>query len=143
MKPGKPIAFGTLKRDDNLRLPHLGLPGNPVSSMITFEIFARPAIHKMLGKPLCSRRYIDAIIEDSIKNMDGRRIYARVMLRRQDGQYFAKLTGSQGSGILTSMIRADGLAIVPETVVEVEPGATIQVMVLDSDDFYSIETTYR
>lgn len=138
MKPGKPIAFGTFRRDGMLALPHLGLPGNPVSSMITFEIFARPAIRKMMGIPCSSRRYIDAVIEDTIKNRDERRIFARVMLDTRDGQYFAKLTGSQGSGILTSMSRADGLAVIPENVPEVKPGDNVQVMVLNWDEFPSI-----
>lgn len=137
MKPGKPIAFGTLRCGSDVKLPHLGLPGNPVSSMITFEIFVRPAIQKMLGRSCYSRRYIDAVIEDSIKNKDGRRIFARVKLNERDGKYFAKLTGSQGSGILTSMSQADGLAVVPETTTAVNPGANIKVMVLDWDNFSS------
>jgi molybdopterin molybdotransferase len=143
MKPGKPIAFGALKCSNDVKLPHLGLPGNPVSSMITFEIFARPAIQKMLGRSCYSRRYVDAVIEDSIKNKDGRRIFARVILNERDGKYFAKLTGSQGSGILTSMSQADGLAVVPETVLAVDPGATIKVMVLDWDNFSSVKTARK
>jgi len=135
MKPGKPIAFGTLRCNRDMKLLHLGLPGNPVSSMITFEIFARPAIRKMLGKPCYSRKYVDAIIEDTVKNNDGRRIFSRVTLKERDGKYIAKLTGSQGSGILTSMSRADGLAIIPETVRVVEPGTTVKVIVLNGDDF--------
>jgi molybdopterin molybdotransferase len=131
MKPGKPIAFGTFKRESGSRVPHLGLPGNPVSSMITFEIFARPAIYKMMGRSNFSRRYITAVMTDSIKNADGRRVFARVSLERKEGQYFARLTGSQGSGILSSMLDADGLAVIPETVVGVKPGSLVEVMMLD------------
>lgn len=131
MKPGKPIAFGTFKRESGEIVPHLGLPGNPVSSMVTFEVFARPAIHKMMGMVDFSGRYITAVMEDSIKNADGRRVFARVVVNRKEDQYFAKLTGSQGSGILTSMLEADGLAVIPETVVGVEPGDLVEVMMLD------------
>jgi molybdopterin molybdotransferase len=134
MKPGKPLAFGTFKRADGKRMPHLGLPGNPVSSMITFEIFARPAILKMMGKRNLARPKLKAVLEDQIKNEDGRRIFARVTVSRRDGKYFASLTGPQGSGILTSMARANGLAIIPETKKEVKPGAAVEVMILDCDE---------
>ncbi len=131
MKPGKPLAFGTFQRDNGKRVPHLGLPGNPVSSMITFEVFARPAIAKMMGKRHLAKPSIFAIMEDSIQNSDGRRIFARVMVSKREGKYFASLTGTQGSGVLTSMAKADGLAIIPETTSEVRPGTTVEVMLLD------------
>jgi molybdopterin molybdotransferase len=133
MKPGKPLAFGTFKRNSGKRVPHLGLPGNPVSSMITFEVFARPAILKMMGKRNLTRPTITAIMEDSIENNDGRRIFARVLISSREGSYFASLTGPQGSGILTSMAKASGLAIIPETTKEVKPGTTVEVMMLDWD----------
>jgi len=133
MKPGKPLAFGTFKRNGGKRVPHLGLPGNPVSSMITFEVFARPAILKMMGKRNLTRPTITAIMEDSIENNDGRRIFARVLIGSREGSYFASLTGPQGSGILTSMAKASGLAIIPETTNEVKPGTTVEVMMLDWD----------
>jgi molybdopterin molybdotransferase len=131
MKPGKPLAFGTFKRNDGKEIPHLGLPGNPVSSMITFEVFARPAIFKMMGRNDWARQNITAIMEDSLQNNDGRRIFARVVVSKRDGQYFAHVTGPQGSGILTSMARANGLAIVPENTAEVKPGDSVEVMMLD------------
>jgi molybdopterin molybdotransferase len=133
MKPGKPLAFGTFKRNSGRRVPHLGLPGNPVSSMITFEVFARPVILKMMGKRNLTRPTIAAIMEDSIENNDGRRIFARVLVGSREGRYFASLTGPQGSGVLTSMAKASGLAIIPETVKEVKPGTTVEVMMLDWD----------
>jgi len=133
MKPGKPLAFGTFKRNSGKRVPHLGLPGNPVSSMITFEVFARPAILKMMGKRNLTRPTITATMEDLIENNDGRRIFARVLISSREGSYFASLTGPQGSGILTSMAKASGLAIIPETTKEVKPGTTVEVMMLDWD----------
>jgi molybdopterin molybdotransferase len=133
MKPGKPLAFGSFKRDDGKRVPHLGLPGNPVSSMVTFQVFARPAIFKMMGKGEPPKLTIKAVMEDPVKNADGRRIFTRVVLSKKEGKYFARLTGQQGSGILTSMIKANALAIIPETTAEVKAGTDIEVIVLDWD----------
>ncbi len=128
IKPGKPLAFGTFKRSDGKKIPHLGLPGNPVSSMITFEVFARPAILKMMGKACMDKHRIIAVMEEPLKNKDGRRIFARVSISERDGKYFARLTGPQGSGILTSMTKADGLAIIPEDIKEVRPGDAVEVI---------------
>ncbi|MCX6009329.1 MAG: molybdopterin molybdotransferase MoeA [Chloroflexi bacterium] len=134
MKPGKPLAFGMFKRDDGKKIPHLGLPGNPVSSMITFEVFARPAILRMMGRSNLAGPNITAIMEDPVENNDGRRIFARVVVSRRDGKYFARLTGPQGSGILTSMAKANGLAVIPESTKEVKPGGTVEVMMFDWDE---------
>jgi len=134
MKPGKPLAFGMFKRGDGKKVPHLGLPGNPVSSMITCEVFARPAIFKMMGRNNLAKPNITAVMEDSVKNRDGRRIFARVIVSRRDGKYFARLTGHQGSGILTSMTKANGLAVIPEGTKEVKPGAVVEVMAFDWDE---------
>lgn len=129
MKPGKPLAFGRIKG-----IPHLGFPGNPVSSMITFELFARPAILKMMGKKNLAKPTIDAVIKDSVVNSDGRRIFARALVEKRDGQYFAALTGPQGSGILTSMTSAKGLVIIPEDKPNVAAGEMVKVMMLDWDE---------
>ncbi|HEX7364014.1 MAG TPA: gephyrin-like molybdotransferase Glp [Dehalococcoidia bacterium] len=131
MKPGKPLAFGMLKCKNGKTIPHLGLPGNPVSSMITFEIFARPAILKMMGRSDSAKSNIEAVMEDPVTNKDGRRIFTRVVVTRRNGKYFAHTTGPQGSGILTSMTKANGLAIVPENIVEVQTGDTVEVMMLE------------
>ena len=135
MKPGKPLAFGTIKGIDKTgvarNIPHLGFPGNPVSSMVTFELFARPAILKMMGKKNLAKPTIEAVIEEPIINKDGRRVYTRAVVEKRNGQYFARLTGPQGSGILTSMSLANGLVIVPEDKTEVKAGEVVQVMMLD------------
>jgi molybdopterin molybdotransferase len=130
MKPGKPLAFGQIKGVDKT-VPHLGLPGNPVSSMVTFEMFARPAILKMMGKRNLTKPTIDAILEDRIFNSDGRRVFTRAIIEKRGDRYFARLTGPQGSGVLTSMSLANGLVIVPEDVAEARPGTTVRVMMLD------------
>jgi len=126
MKPGKPLAFGRIRG-----IPHLGLPGNPVSSMVTFELFARPAILKMMGKKISPKPTVEATLEDSIVNTDDRRIFDRAVVEKRGDRYFARLTGSQGSGILTSMALANGLVIVPEDKTRVEAGDTVQVIMLD------------
>jgi len=134
MKPGKPLAFGTMTKMEGERerkVPHLGLPGNPVSSMITFEQFARPAILKMMGRENLAKPTIRAIIDNDIANNDGRRIFARVMVAKRDGQYYASLTGPQGSGILTSMAKANGLAVIPESSKGVKAGEMVDVQMLD------------
>ena len=130
MKPGKPLAFGVLKLGKR-KVPHLGLPGNPVSSMIAFEQFARPAILKMLGKKDYTKPVILAKSESKIMNNDGRRIFARVIVTKHDDRYFAKLVGPQGSGILTSMALANGLMIVPEDKPEIDIGEEVRVQMLD------------
>ncbi len=135
MKPGKPLAFGTIKGVSKAgiarNIPHLGLPGNPVSSMVTFELFVRPAILKMMGKKNLTKPTIEAVVENSVVNRDRRRIFARVIVEKRRGQYFARLTGPQGSRILTSMTLANGLMVIPENKTEVVAGDIVQVMMLD------------
>jgi molybdopterin molybdotransferase len=126
MKPGKPLAFGVMQG-----VPHLGLPGNPVSSMVVSDLFVRPAIFKLMGKDISPRPRVQAVMEDDILNTDNRRIFARVVLRKSDGQYHAHLTGPQGSGILTSMVHADALAIIPENVDRMKKGDVVWVQLLD------------
>ena len=131
MRPAKPLAFGTLRAPDGRRVPHLGLPGNPVSTLVAFEQFARPAILKMLGRTSWELPTITATLEDAIVNEDGRRVYARVVVTQRNGRYFARLTGPQESNVLTSMARANGLAICPEDVAELPAGAQVTVELLD------------
>jgi molybdopterin molybdotransferase len=135
MKPGKPLAFGTIKGIDKTgatrNIPQLGLPGYPVSSMVTFELFARPAILKMMGKKNLTKPTVEAVIEEPILNKSGRRAYTRAVVEKRNDQYFARLTGPQGSGMLTSMSLANGLVIVPEDKAEVKAGEIVQVMMLD------------
>jgi molybdopterin-guanine dinucleotide biosynthesis protein MobB len=134
MKPGKPLAFGIIKKTEGGRekkVPHLGLPGNRVSSMVTFEQFARPAILKMMGKKILAKPVIRAIIENDIVATDERRLFARVNVIKRKGQYRASLTGHQGSGILTSMTKANGLAVIPENSKGVKAGDMVEVQMLD------------
>jgi len=125
MKPGKPLAFGEIGG-----VPVLGLPGNPVSSMVSFEQFARPAILTMLGRTKLTKPTVRAIAEHDFFN-SGRRNFVRVRVERRGNAYHVRHTGEQGSGVLTSMVKAEGLAIVPEGVRTVRAGETLTVQMLD------------
>ncbi len=131
MKPGKPLAFGCFEKEGR-RVPHIGLPGNPVSSMVTFELFGRPAMMKMMGKTDWRRSVVRAIAEERIVNRnDPRTFYARCIVTERDGQYYASLTGAQGSGMLTSMVFANALTLMSADLDVVEPGEEIDVLMLD------------
>ena len=137
MRPAKPLAFGALISDGGRKVPHLGLPGNPVSTMVAFEQFARPAIRLMLGMPVLDKPIIHATLDDAVVNHDGRRVYARVIVYRdEDGEYRARSTGSQSSNVLTSMALANGLAICPDDVARREAGEVVAVQMLDWPDEY-------
>jgi molybdopterin molybdotransferase len=130
MRPAKPLAFGALRAPDGRRVPHIGLPGNPVSAMVAFEQFCRPAVLKMLGRTRLARPTVRAVLKDPIHNTDGRRVYARAIITREGGRYVAALTGPQGSNILTSMARANGLAICPEDLAEAPAGQEVEVQMV-------------
>jgi molybdopterin molybdotransferase len=125
MKPGRPLAFGLIDG-----VPLLGLPGNPVAAMISTELFGRPALLKMQGFTDWSRPMVQARLAQPVARKDGRRHYLRVRLQETDAGYAATLTGDQGSGILKSLVEADGLAIIPETVDHLSAGAEVAVLPL-------------
>ncbi|HSP55982.1 MAG TPA: gephyrin-like molybdotransferase Glp [Dehalococcoidia bacterium] len=134
MKPGKPLAFGCFypEGEGGRRVPHIGLPGNPVSSMVAFELFGRPAMMKMAGKQDWRRQRLTAIAEDEIRNVDDPRVFfARCVVTERAGRHYARLTGEQGSGMLTSMMRANALTVIPPEVDIVMPGDEIEVIMLD------------
>ena len=126
MRPGAPVGYGLLKGK-----PWLGLPGNPVSTMVTFELFARPAIRKMLGHKLLFRRAIELEVCERIELRPELKHFLRVTIEHHAGKLRARLTGPQGSGILTSMAKADALLIVPEEKQIVEEGELLRAIVLD------------
>jgi molybdopterin molybdotransferase len=130
MRPGKPLAFGSFEAPDGRKVPHIGLPGNPVSSMVTFELFGRAAIYKQSGRQGWERPILRVVVEDRIVNSDGRRFLARGIVRQEEGRYVASLTGPQGSGILTSMALANALVVCPEDVPALELGDEADAMML-------------
>jgi molybdopterin molybdotransferase len=124
MRPGKPITFGSLHGR-----PVFGLPGNPVSAMVTYELFVRPALLAMMGGRVVHRARVTARAGARIANPGHRRGYLRVALGRDRDGFIATLTGDQGSGILRSMVAADGLAVVPPDTV-IEHAERVEVIVL-------------
>lgn len=129
MRPGKPITFATVESPLKGTLPVFGLPGNPVSAMVTFELFVRPAVRRLAGHARLSRPIRPARALAPIPNPGRRRGYLRVVLGERDGMLTARLTGEQGSGILRSMSEADGLAIVAGDTT-IAAGETVPVMLL-------------
>ncbi len=125
MRPGKPLAYGRLQG-----IPFFGLPGNPVSAMVTFEVLVRPALAKLAGRAL-HRKTITATVADDLRS-DGRRSYHRVRLAHEGGRVVARSTGSQSSGALMSMLLADGLAIIPAGQRHVPAGSELPVLLLRS-----------
>jgi molybdopterin molybdotransferase len=126
MRPGAPVGFGVLGG-----MPWIGLPGNPVSTMVTFELFVRPAIRRMMGHRLPFRRTVSVRVAEPIKLKPKLQHFLRGIVTEGPGGPEARLTGPQGSGILTSMTLANALLIVPEGQFETPVGATVRALVLD------------
>ncbi|HWP37192.1 MAG TPA: gephyrin-like molybdotransferase Glp [Gemmatimonadales bacterium] len=126
MRPGAPVGFGRLGG-----VPWIGLPGNPVSTMVTFELFVRPVIRRMLGHTGLFRRTVRVTVAERITLGPPLRHFLRAIIGEQDGQLAARLTGPQGSGILTSMALANALLIVPEEKKQVEAGEELEAIMLD------------
>jgi molybdopterin molybdotransferase len=125
MKPGKPVAFGHIKD-----VPLLGLPGNPVSTAVTFELFGRPLLRKMMGHNRLQKPQIEVVMADDVLERAGRRHYVRAHVTRQNGQFIAQTTGNQGSNITTSLLNANALVIVPEKE-QIRRGDTARAIMLD------------
>jgi molybdopterin molybdotransferase len=123
LRPGKPLAYGQLQG-----IPFFGLPGNPVSAMVTFDVLVRPALEYLSGYQY-PEFYVEALTTHPIHS-DGRRSYLRVYLETINGRYYATETGTQSSGALMSMVQADGLLIVPEDVKYVESNRKMKVKLL-------------
>lgn len=128
MRPGAPLAFGMLND-----VPWLGLSGNPVSAMVSFELFARPALRKMQGYSALFRRTVTVTLEEEVKIGAKLTHFLRAWVsRREDGTLTARLTGLQSSAALTSMVKANALLIVPESAPTVAKGAQLKALMLDN-----------
>ncbi|MBC7293130.1 MAG: hypothetical protein H5T84_03290 [Thermoleophilia bacterium] len=125
MKPGKPLTFGV--RGQTLVF---GLPGNPVSAMVSFELFVRPALLKLMGYRRVVRPVYRAVVEENIANSDDRTYVVRVRAWRENGSWHVSSTGPQGSGILRSMVGADGLIFVPGGPRGVRAGEEVDFLLL-------------
>jgi molybdopterin molybdotransferase len=128
MRPGKPLMAGRIGP-----VMMIGLPGNPVSAMVTFEEFVRPALRKLAGHPAWFRPRVEAVLGERLRKPAGRLHLVRVRLERRDARVVATPTGNQSSGVLRSMTLAQGLLVFPADATELPAGAAVQVQVLDAD----------
>lgn len=129
MRPGAPLGFGWLGK-----MPWIGLPGNPVSTMVTFELFVRPVMRRMLGHTRLFRRPVPVTLEEPVKIGAALTHFLRAIVSvKPDGTLSARLTGPQGSGILTSMSAANALLVIPEERPRVEAGDIVNALLLSDD----------
>jgi molybdopterin molybdotransferase len=126
MRPGKPVAFGQIGG-----VPLLGLPGNPVSAAVSFELLGRPLIRKLLGHQRLQRPQVEVVVEDGVSERSMRRHYVRAHVTWRDGRFVARTTGNQGSHITTSLLHANALLIVPEGGTTISAGETARALMLD------------
>lgn len=124
MRPGKPLAFGAYRG-----VPFFGLPGNPVSAFVGFEVFVRPAIEHLSGCQYLPRMLRTVHLAEAVES-DGRETYLRAVVSQKDGQLQARLTGHQGSGNLLSLVQANALLIIPSGVKSLPPGAAVEAWLL-------------
>ena len=126
MRPGKPLAFGSIDG-----VPLFGLPGNPVSVMVSFEQFVRPYLLKMQGHARIFRETITALSGQDIKKGIGTKNFIRAVVEKEKGRYIARVTGEQGSGILKSMVAANAFIVLNEKISSVKKGDKIVLQLLD------------
>jgi molybdopterin molybdotransferase len=124
MRPGKPLAFGQYKQ-----IPFVGLPGNPVSSFVGFEVFVRPTLQRLRGSLAGNRPTFRVKCEEQIDS-DGRESYLRAQVREEEGNFIARLTGHQGSGNLHSLVQANALLIIPAGVKCVPAGQEVKAWLI-------------
>ncbi len=129
MKPGKPLFFGVM--GDTL---FFGLPGNPVSCMVSFEVFVKPAIRKMMGERRLFNPVFSAILlEDVPEQRDGRHHFARVKVKRENGTFYVTTTGPQGSGIIRSMAEGEGFIVIPPGDGVVPKGSEVELILFEEE----------
>lgn len=138
MRPGKPLAFGAIKG-----VPLFGLPGNPVSTMVSFEQFVRPYLLKIQGHRNIFRPVLKAISAENLEKKAGVKNFLRAIVKREKDKYIVKTTGNQGSGILKSMVTANALIILGEKETKIKKGDKVTVQLLDdslfkTDSFLSV-----
>jgi molybdopterin molybdotransferase len=138
MKPGYPLAFGNFP---DARGPLVfGLPGNPVSAMMTFEQFVRPALLRMLGHRVLHRPQLEVRLGERLTKKPGRLHFVRVTLTREGGDVVARSTGNQSSGVLRSMVEAQAILVFPAEAAELAVGDRATVQLLD-DAFLAAPTS--
>ncbi len=126
IRPGKPLAFGQWGRT-----LFFGLPGNPASSMVTFELFVRPALRKLAGHSVLTRPEVRAVLTENAEHTPGRQSYQRAVLAGQPGGYSVRTTGAQGSGMLSPLVQANALLVLPADTALFPAGTEVTVLILD------------
>lgn len=126
VKPGKPLAFGFVEGR-----PFFGLPGNPVAVAVTFELFVRPALLKMMGRKSTDRQRVEGVMAEAYKQEPGRETYLCVRAWRESGAWKARLIGKQGSHMISSLARANAFAIMPADRASLEPGDRVTLQLLE------------
>lgn len=124
MQPGMPQGFGHIETK-----PYFGLPGNPVSVFVSFELFVRPAMLKMMGRTQLDRPEVTATLATEVSGPKGKMQYARVVVERGDDGWIATPTGGRGSNLISTVARANGLAMIPSGTETARAGSQVQVMV--------------
>ena len=125
MRPGKPLAFGKYHG-----IPFFGLPGNPVSAFVGFEVFVRPALQKLCGQAARAHPTQKAWLAEAVES-DGRESYLRAIVTEEQGRLTARLTGHQGSGNLLSLVQANALLIVPSGVKSLPASSEVQIWLIE------------
>jgi len=128
MQPGMPQGFGTIGPEST---PVFGLPGNPVSALVSFEAFVRPALRRMLGAQVIERPRISARTTAELRSPVGKRSFLRVWVEVRDGARVVSPVSGPGSHLIAGMARANALAVVPEDVERVADGSPVEVMLLE------------
>lgn len=126
MRPGKPLAFGAYRG-----IPFFGLPGNPVSSFVSFLVFVRPALKRLCGIETAKTDTVSVVLAEGLES-DGRESYLRAVVTHENGLLKARLTGHQGSGNLFSLVQANALLIIPSGVKSCPPGSELTAWLLET-----------
>ncbi|MBI3921782.1 MAG: molybdopterin molybdotransferase MoeA [Armatimonadetes bacterium] len=129
MKPGKPLVFADLRGK-----PMFGLPGNPVSSLVTFELFVRPTLLKMQGTRNLQRPAVTTMVMQECRSSEQREEFVRARTIYENGQYQSRLCGDQGSGRLSSLVEANSLLVIPAEVTRVPAGALVTAIMTDWEE---------
>ncbi|MCA9489540.1 MAG: hypothetical protein KC621_06440, partial [Myxococcales bacterium] len=131
MKPGKPLAFGLVPSADGRSVPLFGLPGNPVSCVVNFLQFVRPWLRGSLGDPRPYLPVVDAVLADDLRDGSGRARLFRVAIEQGPEGFVARAAGLQSSGVLTGLVRGQGLLLVAAEAPSPSKGARVRVQVFD------------
>ncbi|MDD5474896.1 MAG: molybdopterin molybdotransferase MoeA [Syntrophales bacterium] len=136
-RPGKPFTFATLGS-----VPFFGLPGNPVSAMMSFEQYVRPALRKITGHRALYRKTVKAVLEEKLAKRSGFTYFLRGILSCRNGRMTVRTTGDQGSGILKSMVLANGIIVLPRAMTNAERGDEVAVQLIDNSLLAAAEPQY-